>query len=87
MNMQEAKEKLEAYKTKKLAPGGFLTSILCNDLTSAVLKADDESKAHIVSITKHCWENLPNNIWGSREKFDNHIGGINKGITPQDVSM
>lgn len=73
MNLQDAITKLQAYKTKNLTPGSFLSSILKNDLVGAVLKADPESKRLIAEITQYCWDNLPHNIWGSTEKVDSHL--------------
>lgn len=73
MNLQQAYSKLDAFKTHRLPPGGFLNSILNNDLTSTVLKSDEESKKLIAEITQYCWDNLPHNIWGSPEKVEAHL--------------
>lgn len=73
MNLKQAKLKLKAYQDSKLSPGGFLKSILQNDLIGAVLKADPESKKIIVEITQYCWENLPHNIWGNQDNVEAHL--------------
>lgn len=73
MNLIQARSKIDAYKNLKLAPGGFLSSILKNDLVGAVLKADSDSKNIISDITTYCWNNLPDNIWGSSEKVEKHL--------------
>jgi hypothetical protein len=73
MNLKQAKAKLKAYQDLKLSPGGFLSSILQNDLLGAVLKADPESKKIVAEITQYCWDNLPHNIWGSHENMEAHL--------------
>lgn len=73
MTTTEAQEKLNAYATKGLLPGSFLQSILQNNLIAAINKADSESIKIIVPITQWAWNNLPENIWGSKEAIQNHL--------------
>jgi hypothetical protein len=73
MKLKEAVSKIDAYKKSKLAPGGFLTAILQNDLMNAILRADNDSRKIIVEITEYCWETLPHNSWGSPEKVEEYL--------------
>lgn len=60
-------DSVRRYVENGILPGGFLTSVLSNDLRGAVQRAD--------SINRHrleCWVNfmmggLPGNSWGSPE--------------------
>jgi hypothetical protein len=76
MTSTQAYQKLEYYKTKRLDPGGFLKSILSNDLIGAVRKADAESKPIITTLALYCWRNLPQNIWGDKETVEAHLTQI-----------
>ena len=50
-------------------PGGFLTAVLCNDLTKAVDKADDRNVELIPSFVKLLYNHAPADCWGSEQKF------------------
>lgn len=58
-------EALARYVVLGLQPGGFLTAVLSNDLTQAVLRADDNNKAVLPELVSYIWMNLPAQCWGS----------------------
>jgi hypothetical protein len=84
MTLTKAKGALQDYHLKRQKPGGFLTCILSNDLIGAVRKADEDSRKIVVEIVKHCWNELPGDIWGSPEKVENHLEGPQKIPTPPE---
>jgi len=53
------------YVKGEEAPGGFLYSVLCNDLFGAVGKADDEIKPLIPLIVMYIHWEVPGNCHGS----------------------
>jgi len=52
-------------------PGGFLTAVLCNDLTKAVDKADDRNVELIPNYVKLLYNHAPADCWGSEDKVGN----------------
>ena len=46
--------------------GGFLTSVLENDLCGAVMRADPDSKDALLEIVQHLHNEMPGNAWGSK---------------------
>jgi len=59
------KESLENYLIHGYPPGGFVTSVLTNDLYGAVSKADYENKTNITAITDWVINHAPPRTWGS----------------------
>ncbi len=59
---------LKRYVEERLPPGGFLYSVLKNDLFAAVAHADTQSMAglHLLMIFLHC--EVPAHCWGTPEK-------------------
>ena len=50
-------------------PGGFLTAVLCNDLSKAVSAADDRNLELIPNYVKLLYNHAPADCWGSDLKF------------------
>lgn len=59
---------LRRYVDDKIPTGGFLQSVLSNDLTEACVRADDINRYILFDIVKYIYNNLPMNCWGSPEK-------------------
>jgi len=55
------------YVKGEEAPGGFLYSVLCNDLWGAVFKADDEVKRIIPLLVMYIHWEVPAGCHGSAE--------------------
>ena len=66
--MKEIKESLNRYVEHKILPGGFLTSVLENDLIESVGKADSTNIKRLPEICKIVYWDLPAACWGSHEK-------------------
>lgn len=51
-------------------PGDFLQAVICNDLSEAVARADDENRRLIPAYIHFFHNYTPAACWGSREKMD-----------------
>ena len=66
---------LNRYVEHKLAPGGFLTAVLSNDLFGAVARADSENLVALPDIVKYIYNELPSDCWGSRGIVNRFLEG------------
>lgn len=57
-------------------PGGFLTAVLCNDLTKAVSKADDRNVELIPNYVRLLYNHAPADCWGSEREMSDWIGTL-----------
>lgn len=64
---------LKRYEEHHVRPGDFLYSVLCNNLTLAILRADEENFKALREIINFCMEELPSKCWHSQEKVDRWI--------------
>lgn len=69
------KESLERYVKHRLEPGGFLRSVLENDLMGAVGRADFMNIKTIPEICSFVYNELPSDCWGDKETVDNWLKG------------
>lgn len=60
-------ESLLNWVEKGRPTGGFVTAVLCNDLTKAIGRADLESRAALPSIVFWLYNHAPCGCWGSYE--------------------
>jgi hypothetical protein len=67
---------IRLYVEHGCQPGSFLTAVLTNDLKGAVRYGDDESLAALPAIVRHCYNELPFSVWGSPERFNEHLDFI-----------
>jgi hypothetical protein len=58
---------LVRYFSDGIMPGSFLQSVLTNNLTQAVLRADLEAELGLGHLIRFLNEHAPSNAWGSRE--------------------
>lgn len=59
------RDPIRAYVEERRPVGHFLTALLSNDLTNAVLRADDENRSALVDWVGFLYEYAPSNCWGS----------------------
>ena len=59
---------LTRYVKEGMYPGGFLESVLSNDLFGAIGQADRENTAALRDIVMFVYNEVPSNAWGSKEK-------------------
>ena len=61
------------YRDKGYEPGGFLVSVLTNDLFGAVSRADMHNLPAIKDICSWVYMRMPSPAWGSREAMEEWI--------------
>ena len=61
-------EALENYLMHGLKPGGFLTSVLANDLSLSISRADAWNKDNLPAIVNAVVYSVPEISWGSYQR-------------------
>ena len=64
------RETIDEYVRIGRPVGGFVDSVLCNDLTGALARADICSMPAIPAICGYVYNECPSRCWGSREMVD-----------------
>jgi hypothetical protein len=64
---------LERYVLDRLPPGGFLTSVLANDLFMAVNRADQWNSQTLKDICNWIHDRAPPDCWGSYEIVQKYL--------------
>lgn len=64
----DIKEALDQYAATGMPLGSFLMSVLKNDLTQAVGRADDDNLRGIREIVQYVYNELPGTCWGSPDE-------------------
>ena len=59
------KEAIDRYVQERIPPGGFLQSVLGNNLIGAFGGADDENRKALFDIVSYIYNEIPSNCWGS----------------------
>ena len=69
---------MKLYVEKGIAPGSFLTAVLCNDLMEACARADDTNLYALPTYARWLYNRVPATCFGSREAFEAWIakGGL-----------
>lgn len=60
-------ESLQRYFNQRIETGGFLRSILENDLFAAANRADTENRHLLFYIVEYIYNTMPTNCYGSPE--------------------
>jgi hypothetical protein len=68
VTVDSIKGALERYLFAGIVPGHTLTAILSNNLTEALMRADEETRENLLPIVLHLYNELPGDAWGSPEK-------------------
>ncbi len=63
-------EKLLEYINHGASVGHFLTAVLCNDLSEAVGRADDENLRNLPAYSTFLYNEAPSTCYGSKEKME-----------------
>ena len=61
---------MKRYVDRHTKSGGFLTAVICNNLTDAVFRADKETYRALRDIVGWFWNVAPSDCWGSKEKME-----------------
>ena len=64
---------MKRYLESGILPGGFLQACLRNDLSDAVLRADDETLPHLRDVVWFLNNEVPAPAWGSQKKTDEWV--------------
>lgn len=67
---EHTKQSLAIYVVDRIAPGGFLTAVLENDLFLAVSRADSQNIECLPDIVKFIYNRCPMGCHGSKEAVD-----------------
>jgi len=59
---------IERYINDGIPPGDFLSAIICNSLSEAVGRADDENLANLPAYIGYLYNEAPIACWGSMAK-------------------
>lgn len=68
---------MERYLENRIEPGGFLTSVLANDLKGAVKRADHINRHRLLEYIDWLLEFGPCGSWGSIGNVRNWLGEKN----------
>lgn len=61
---------IQRYLENGIPPGDFLTAVICNDLTEACSRADDENRHLLFEYVKFFYCYAPTGSWGSKDNFE-----------------
>ncbi len=67
------KQSLDYYVEHKMQPGHFITAVLENDLVGAFGRADYEAIENLKHIICYCYNEIPSDCWGNKEKVKNWL--------------
>lgn len=72
---QNVRDSLDKYAADRIPTGGFLQSVLENDLVGALGRADPDNKQDIAEIVQYIYNFLPHICWGSPERVKKWLKG------------
>lgn len=83
------KEAIDRYVTKGTSCGHFVMNVLENNLVGAINYADPENLKQIREIVSYCYNYIPGDCWGSKEKVKAWIdkGGDPNGLENDTVNL
>jgi len=64
------------YMEHGIAPGSFLTAILCNDFMGACAKADRINRERLFDYAQWLYNHAPRSSFGSRARVENWIASF-----------
>lgn len=65
---EHCRDGIKLYLERGIMPGGFLTSILENNLVEAFARADDINIHRMFDYANFLYNEMPSPAWGSPEK-------------------
>ena len=78
MNQYSIPERMRGSITRyiedRVIPGGFLQAVICNNLSEAVGRADDENIRNLPAYCNFFYNYAPSQCWGSPEKMAKWLG-------------
>lgn len=67
---------LERYLNHGIDAGGFMMSVLENNLCEAFARADMQNARNMKNIVSYVYNHMPSNAWGSKEKVAAYIQSL-----------
>lgn len=67
---EHIRDGMKMYLDQGYEPGGFLYSVLTNNLKNAVGNADHINLRYLTNIVCYCYNEIPSEAWGSVEKVE-----------------
>ncbi len=61
---------IDRYVRGQCHPGTFMEAVLCNNLKEAFMWADENNRRYMFDIANYCYNSIPVECWGSKEKFE-----------------
>ncbi len=71
--VEDLVDSLERYLNAGIPEGGFMTSVLANDLSGAFGRADALNTLRLRKIVQYIYNYFPSSKWGSYEKIEQHL--------------
>ena len=69
---------LERYIKEHIPPGDFLQAVICNDLSEACGRADEENMANLPAYCAYLYNEAPWDCWGNKEKMEGWLAKRNE---------
>ena len=69
---------IRRYIERRIIPGDFLQSIICNDLGKACGYADEDNLWIIPVYVNYFYNHAPTSCWGSKQKMIAWLGKCSK---------
>jgi len=60
---------VQRYIEHGIPPGGFLTAVICNNLSDSFARADENNLAKLHEWVQWFYNEAPSPCWGSQEKM------------------
>ena len=79
---ENLREPMRLYIEHRIEPGGFLSAVLCNDLSRACGNADHINRYRLFDIVSWIYNEAPSTCWGSERKFNAWLSG-NEDCSPR----
>jgi len=76
--LKSTKESIDNYVLHGFKPGGFLCSVLANDLSQAFVRADIYNRMALFEIVSYVYNSTPADCWGSYEAVNAWLGKFRK---------
>ncbi len=66
---------IDRYVNQRIPVGGFLESVISNDLYASFARADLQSELHIEKVVRYLHDDCPADCWGSPDKYTAWLEG------------
>ena len=71
---KRTKESIDRWACEAIPGGDFVMSVLKDNLSEAIMRADRENKRYIEDIVRYVINQIPSDCWGSKDLVENWEG-------------